>query len=101
MSKKTIIRTYQFRSSKDAGVFYSTILYSDGSVSCNCRAFTERVNQDGTRNCKHVAAAGLSPMKVTQHGQPLVVVQKKLVIKHGVAAKPSGRVARKFGFDED
>ena len=32
---------------------YETLLYIDGTTSCNCKGWTRRVAADGSRSCKH------------------------------------------------
>lgn len=53
MSKKAIHR-YRFKSSSGSGT-YETLLYSDGTTTCDCPGWTRRC-VDGVRTCKHVRA---------------------------------------------
>ncbi|MDB6025143.1 MAG: hypothetical protein JWM68_1366 [Verrucomicrobiales bacterium] len=50
---KPIQRVWAFRSDSNAEVEYQTLLYADGSTSCNCAGWTRRVASDGSRSCKH------------------------------------------------
>jgi hypothetical protein len=50
---RPIKRVWTFRSDSNADVEYQTLLYGDGSTSCNCAGWTRRVATDGSRSCKH------------------------------------------------
>jgi hypothetical protein len=100
MSKKQIIRSYQFRSKADANVLYTLLLFSNGEISCNCRAFTSHQAADGSRICPHVIAAGLSANKTTTHGAAQPAVVKVQPQKHGASAKIPTIINRRFGFDD-
>ena len=76
---------------------YQTIVYTDGSLSCNCPGWTRRVQPDGTRSCKHTrtVAAGLGEQnairvlrningKIPEH-KPEPVSQPMLATKTGRA----------------
>ena len=52
---KTISKVWTFKSDS-SDKEYETILYTDGSISCNCFGWTRRVQPDGNRTCKHVRA---------------------------------------------
>jgi predicted nucleic acid-binding Zn finger protein len=41
-------------SESNPGKFYETVLWDDGSLSCNCPGWTRHVNADGSRNCRHI-----------------------------------------------
>ena len=43
---------FAFQSSSSAEV-YQTLVYDDGSITCNCPGWTRRI-VDGVRTCKHV-----------------------------------------------
>jgi predicted nucleic acid-binding Zn finger protein len=51
MSSK-IAKVWTFSSSSSSKE-YETLLYTDGSTSCNCPGWTRRVAADGSRSCKH------------------------------------------------
>jgi len=51
--KKPISRVWTFRSDSDPDVSYQTLLYTDGTTSCDCRGWCRRVAADGSRTCKH------------------------------------------------
>lgn len=53
---KGIVRTWTFRSESNPNKAYETILYDDGTLSCNCPGWTQRC-QGGFRTCKHVRMA--------------------------------------------
>ena len=50
---KPISQAWTFGSDSNPDVQYETLRYTDGSTSCNCRGWTQRVATDGTRSCKH------------------------------------------------
>lgn len=53
MINKDIARTFEFKSkSNPSAEAYRTILYKDGTTSCNCPGWTRR-NMNGVRECKH------------------------------------------------
>lgn len=47
-----IAKTWMFASSSGSGM-YETILYVNGTSSCNCNGWTRRVDKQGKRSCKH------------------------------------------------
>jgi len=49
-TKKQIKTILKYGSSSTPGLQYNTIVYKDGSVSCNCPAWTKKV----PRSCKHI-----------------------------------------------
>ncbi len=50
--KPGIAKCWTFRSSR-GDRSYQTLLYADGSTSCDCPGWTRRVAADGSRSCKH------------------------------------------------
>lgn len=48
-----IATVWLFESSTSAGKTYQTLLYVDGSTSCDCPGWTRRC-VNGLRSCKHV-----------------------------------------------
>lgn len=46
---KPIRKVYRYGSASNPGKTYETILYLDGSTSCNCPSWTKRA----VRQCKH------------------------------------------------
>ena len=55
MNRAAISKCWTFRSSTGSGR-YQTILYADGSTSCDCFGWCRRVAGDGSRSCKHTRA---------------------------------------------
>jgi hypothetical protein len=55
MSTAAIAKCWTFGSSSGRGT-YQTLLYSDGSTSCDCPGWCRRVAADGSRSCKHTRA---------------------------------------------
>ena len=52
MSARTITTLYVFRSESSCEKVYQTLVYNDGSLSCDCRGWTFKRN--GPRTCRHV-----------------------------------------------
>jgi len=52
MKTAGISRCWTFASSK-GDKRYETLLYADGSTSCDCPGWCRRVAADGSRTCKH------------------------------------------------
>ena len=55
MSGPAIAKCWTFASSSGGGR-YQTLLYADGSTSCDCPGWCRRVAADGSRSCKHTRA---------------------------------------------
>ncbi len=47
-------KVWEFESDSSSKT-YQTILYSNGSASCNCRGWTIQKAHGGERTCKHIA----------------------------------------------
>ena len=52
-ANKTIGAAWRFASDSNPNRTYETLQYIDGSTSCNCKGWTQRVTADGKRSCKH------------------------------------------------
>jgi hypothetical protein len=52
MTTAAIAKCWTFNSSSGRGT-YQTLLYVDGSTSCDCPGWCRRVAADGSRSCKH------------------------------------------------
>ncbi len=52
MSGAAIAKCWTFASSSGGGR-YQTLLYADGTTSCECLGWCRRVAADGSRSCKH------------------------------------------------
>ncbi len=52
MKPAAIARCWTFVSSK-GDRRYQTLLYTDGSTSCDCPGWCKRTAADGSRSCKH------------------------------------------------
>jgi hypothetical protein len=79
------IHRYRFKSSSGGGT-YETLLYSDGTTSCDCPGWTRRC-VDGVRTCKHVRAieAGTADDECDSHaavGGKVDVVTKDGALDH-------------------
>lgn len=57
--KKPISQVWTFDSDSNPDINYETLRYTDGSTSCNCRGWTQRVAANGTRSCKHTRAVDM------------------------------------------
>lgn len=56
MPSKTIASLFVFRSDSDATKTYQTLVYQDGTMSCECPGwkFKKKLTPDGQRTCKHL-----------------------------------------------
>ena len=52
MSGAALAKCWTFASSSGGGR-YQTLLYADGTASCECPGWCRRVAADGSRSCKH------------------------------------------------
>ena len=50
--KDPVAKVWNFASSSGRGS-YEMLLFTNGSVSCNCPGWTRRVDAHGNRSCKH------------------------------------------------
>jgi len=115
MSQKIIIQTAKFQSKSNPQKYYETRLYEDGTMSCNCPAWTLRTYPDGSRFCKHLIGAGFaSPdeMPAKQPTRSFVwspvkadadAAQKPEVKKAASKEQPQATVQnalRRFAFDD-
>jgi hypothetical protein len=57
MSSKRVVGQFTTPSSSSAGKVHTTLIYEDGSTSCNCMGWTRRLTSDGRRSCKHTRIA--------------------------------------------
>ena len=48
-----ISKVWTFTSDSNPTIEYEALQYTDGTTSCNCKGWTRRVADDGTRSCKH------------------------------------------------
>jgi hypothetical protein len=55
MSGAAIAKCWTFGSSSGSGT-YQTLLYVNGTTSCECPGWCRRVAADGSRSCKHTRA---------------------------------------------
>jgi hypothetical protein len=61
---KPISRVWTFTSDSNPATQYETLLYADGSLSCNCPGWTRRLAADGSRSCKHTRAVDMGQADV-------------------------------------
>ena len=81
---------------------YQTLLYADGSTSCDCKGWTRRVARDGSRTCKHVR---LVEMGIAD-SQCLSSLDYRSAKPpppkpHTPEPPPSAPAVRRFQFDEE
>lgn len=74
MTTKAISKVWEFESSSGSKT-YETLLYSDGTTSCNCMGWTRRTTPDGSRSCKHtrlvdMRRADAECLSVHEYGRP-------------------------------
>lgn len=53
MKAAPVSKVWAFASDSSPGKVYQTLKRTDGSLSCDCPAWTKRVAKDGSRTCKH------------------------------------------------
>lgn len=58
MTPPAITKCWTFRSSK-GDRHYQTLLYADGSTSCDCPGWCKRIAADRSRSCKHTRSVML------------------------------------------
>jgi hypothetical protein len=98
---KTIIRTWEFRSSTNLLKFYRVQYYSDGSFSCNCPGWTKRA----VRMCRHVndAAECLTASEFLEFTDPLTgirrPVSKPVRVESAQKQQAEPPVKRRFRID--
>ena len=119
---KDIKRTTRYPSSSDPAKSYAVLQYADNSTSCNCPAWTRRVADDGSRECKHTkklkeqypeAKSRTEPYRNGGRGTVAVTVPKNVpvtirvtagtrVTVSSVSEKPSAaqKVSRKFNWED-
>lgn len=66
MSERMKANTIKFPSASKANKVYETVIWSDGSVSCNCPAWIF----NNKRTCKHVLAIGQSVVNLSTVAPP-------------------------------
>ena len=96
-----IAKVWTFRSDSNPKKFYETLLYEDGSTSCNCPGWTRQVRGNGQRTCKHVrmVAQGIADemcYRTTKLGKRVTV--SVTIEDTPVVSKPAN--TRKVSFDD-
>lgn len=97
---KTICKVWYFASDSNPGKEYETLLYNDGSLSCNCKGWCmkKKVDMNGQRSCRHtrLVEAGGADAQATRtinYQQPKI----KLVTAKQTQIQPIGGLGvRKF-----
>lgn len=109
-----IMQQFEYPSQSSPGLNYTVLLYADGSTSCNCRGWTQRVASDGSRSCKHTkqveARVGNASKQLTtkvvkqmqQRADEIIATTKLIIPKTPITtAKPKQqdeRPRRRFDF---
>lgn len=83
MVKKAVAKVWTFKSSSGKNI-YETLLYVDGSTSCNCPGWTRRVSY-GIRTCKHTRYID----------QGIAEKAQEYVTSHSYVDEPVKKVVRK------
>ena len=98
MTDARIAKSWWFKSSSNESKVYETILYTDGTTSCNCFGWTRRC-KDGVRSCKHtrMVESGIADSYCeTSSGQLAPPAKRKpsntIRWKISVAVKSHGRI---------
>jgi hypothetical protein len=84
---KSIAKMWYFPSSKDPNKTYETLQYEDGSTSCQCRGWINRVAPDGSRSCTHTRRVDAG-----QAGVPAVDYTAGKLVQSTVSKKPAVQV---------
>jgi len=94
MNRPAISKCWTFVSSSGGGKRYQTLLYADGSTSCDCPGWCRRVAADGSRSCKHTRAI---LMKTADHECESLHDYQVMVSAPVTAQMPAARVIERFG----
>jgi len=96
-----ISKAWVFASSSGSGQ-YQTLLYADGSTSCDCKGWTRRVARDGSRTCKHVRLVEMAIADSQCLSSRDYKVRQAPPPKPHAPEPPSSTPAvRRFQFDEE
>lgn len=89
---KTPVYTWRFQSDSNLLKTYETLMYADGSFSCDCPGWTRRVDASGRRTCKHVrtVAIGDGAKFAVLHGSlnAITILPQKETEQDDVVNKP-------------
>ncbi|MEA3208557.1 MAG: hypothetical protein QOE70_1614 [Chthoniobacter sp.] len=93
MKTAALARCWTFVSSK-GDKRYQTLLYADGSTSCDCPGWCRRVAADGSRSCKHTRAVlmGAADRECESMHDYRVAVSRPIA-----AAMPAAKAIEHFG----
>ena len=95
MKGKSILKSFQTRSKSNPSLVHTTLVYQDGTMSCNCPGWIRHVQADGTRHCRHLDGAINGSM-----GEVPAQVIKAQSLKHIAPAKPAKVILRRFNFED-
>jgi len=92
---KVVVKVWTFASSSGSGT-YETLRYSDGSTSCSCRGWCQRVAPDGSRSCKHTRSvdmgnADVEALSFHEYGQ--ITPGQRTISSHSPKPQPTTRTA--------
>ncbi|MCX5884327.1 MAG: hypothetical protein NT096_00180 [Proteobacteria bacterium] len=93
MTTKPVAKMWYFPSSSNPNKTYETLQYDDGSTSCQCRGWINRVAPDGSRSCTHTrridaGQAGVPAVDYTA-GKSVQGISGVITKKPAVKTKPS------------
>ncbi|HXJ55897.1 MAG TPA: hypothetical protein VNU68_04455 [Verrucomicrobiae bacterium] len=92
---KAVSKAWVFASSSGSGK-YQTLLYSDGTTSCECKGWTRRVAADGSRSCRHTRAIdmGTADSEALSHHDytaTVPITTQPLITKHATKKEINSR----------
>ncbi len=105
MTTKAISKAWTFASSRIGGTPYQTLLYADGSTSCDCMCWTRRVQPNGSRSCKHTRFVdmGIADSNATAQ-QSYAMGEKTATVSPSGQVKPTTTILkpirRRIKFDD-
>lgn len=104
---KAAIATLFIFASDSSSAQYQTLVYMDGTISCECKGWTRRVATDGTRSCKHTryVEAGMGnqhAIKVVEYSTPMPRQTPNRIAPQRAMQQPAlpPRLGRVFDFEE-
>ena len=98
MNAPAICKCWTFASSSGTGR-YQTLLYADGSTSCDCPGWCRRVAADGSRSCKHTRSVLMGTAdrecESMHERQAHMAAPVRTAIPAGRALTPFGEMGRR------
>jgi hypothetical protein len=72
MNKKPVKGKFQFESKTTKGKIHEVLVYSDNTLSCNCKGWIFARN--GERSCKHTKLVYSEMMSHVKHEKPIKMI---------------------------